>query len=354
MTPLHVHIGHHFYAAGNIGDDLMIAGFLAALREAGVALRLTCCTPFDLASQRRRFPEIEWLDYTPATRQACVESCAAWLGLGGSPFQGDQSRWFLDHLLEEQALCARHFKPMYFLGVSLNHRRDLDHPQTKQVLETAHHVWTRDAESAELIAARHSTRRVSAGADLSHVYFRGQTPRAPEAGVVGLVLNFEDPAQFRPAALHRVLDDLAAQGSSARWLLQEVRELPGSEAEIYHQLSPAHQSRVERRAPAYATAVSVGELLGAWGTPGRVLTSRYHGVIAGAWAGARVVAVERSDKVRGIVQQVGCLALPAFTSAADVTRALADAAVVPRARLEQLAALVSRCCGEFLGRLAST
>jgi polysaccharide pyruvyl transferase WcaK-like protein len=348
MTLTHIHIGHHFYAAGNIGDDLMIAGFLAALRVKGVAPRLTCCTPFDLASQRRRFPEIEWLEYTPAVREACVASCHAWLGLGGSPFQADQSTWFLDHLTDQLATCRRHGKPMYFLGISLNHRRDLDHAPTTHVLDAAEQVWTRDAASAELIAARHGASRVTAGADLSHVYLRGRTPPAVEDGVVGFALNFEDAMQFRDDALRGVLDQLAARGVAARWLLQEVRELPGSEAQICGRLPPEYRARLDVRTPAYASAASMEELLAAWGTAGFIITSRYHGVIVGAWTGARVVAVERNDKVHGIVRQTGCGALPEFTSADAVLRALDVAEAVPRERLEALAVQASDCCDAFL------
>jgi polysaccharide pyruvyl transferase WcaK-like protein len=331
----HIHIGHHFYAAGNVGDDLMIAGFLAALRERGVKLRLTCCTPFDLASQRRRFPEIDWLDYTPDVREACVWSCDAWLGLGGSPFQGDQSTWFLDHLVDELSLCRRHGKPMYFLGISLNHRRDLDHAHTKQVLDAASHVWTRDAASAELIGGS----RVTAGADLSHIYLRSRSAPRVEGGVVGFVLNFEDASQFRLEAIESVLNEV-----NPRWLLQEVRELPGSEAAILRRLSRT----LDIRTPAYASATSIDELLDTWGNPARVVTSRYHGVIVGAWAGARVVAIERSAKVHGIVEQTGCVARPAFTSAADVLRALEHAEPVSRERLETLAARSADCCGAFV------
>jgi polysaccharide pyruvyl transferase WcaK-like protein len=44
MRPLHVHFGHMFFGAGNIGDDLMLGGWLAALRASGQQLRLTCAT----------------------------------------------------------------------------------------------------------------------------------------------------------------------------------------------------------------------------------------------------------------------------------------------------------------------
>ena len=52
---MRVHIGHHFYGAGNFGDDIMLAGFLTALFDKDVKIHLTCCTPFDIESQRQSF-----------------------------------------------------------------------------------------------------------------------------------------------------------------------------------------------------------------------------------------------------------------------------------------------------------
>src|SRR5688500_16268578 len=106
----------------------MLAGFLSALRsKQSAALRLTCCSPFDRASQRARLPVVEVLEDAPAPRDACTGRCHAWLGLGDRPFQGDLSPWFLDHLSDELAGCRRHVKPMYFLGIGLNSYRDVDH-----------------------------------------------------------------------------------------------------------------------------------------------------------------------------------------------------------------------------------
>ena len=102
---MRIHLGHHFYGAGNLGDDLMLAGFLRALEEQEPGAEVTGAVPFDRAALAARFPRITWHGMEREERRACIAACDAWLGLGGSPFQHTQSRWFIDHLAEEAALC---------------------------------------------------------------------------------------------------------------------------------------------------------------------------------------------------------------------------------------------------------
>src|SRR5688572_31994751 len=93
-TPaVRIHLGHHFYGAGNLGDDFMLAGFLGAMRTIDSAATYTCCVPFPLVPLQQRFPAIKWLPYDQMTRRRCIEECDAWLGLGGAPFQSSLSRW---------------------------------------------------------------------------------------------------------------------------------------------------------------------------------------------------------------------------------------------------------------------
>src|SRR5262245_9671031 len=120
-----IHIGHHFFGAGNFGDDLMLQGFLDAC--AGREDTFTCCMPF--GSQHRRFPRVEWRSYEAAAREQSVRDCDVWLGLGGTPFQSDSGPWFLEHLAEELELCRRFRKPMYFLGVGVGNREALADPR---------------------------------------------------------------------------------------------------------------------------------------------------------------------------------------------------------------------------------
>jgi polysaccharide pyruvyl transferase WcaK-like protein len=120
-----IHLGHHFYGAGNLGDDFMLAGFLAALRRHAGGAALTACVPFDREPLQRRFPAVTWLPCDEASRDRAIAGCEVWLGLGGSPLQHAQSRWFLDHLLGETHRCTAARKPMFFLGVGVQSAGEL-------------------------------------------------------------------------------------------------------------------------------------------------------------------------------------------------------------------------------------
>ena len=130
---MRIHLGHHFYGAGNLGDDFMLAGFLAAMRPLAPAATLTCCVPFALPPLQQRFPAITWLPYDDATRTRAIADCDVWLGLGGSPFQSALSRWFVDHLVTEAEFCRRAAKPMFFLGVGVQQADELRDPDVRRI-----------------------------------------------------------------------------------------------------------------------------------------------------------------------------------------------------------------------------
>jgi hypothetical protein len=97
---MHVHIGHTFFGAGNFGDDLVIGGFLKGIADSIPQLKITCATPFDRDAQARRFPQIEWSTYDPASRRMLIVACDVWLGLGGTIFHELDDSWLLaDQLL---------------------------------------------------------------------------------------------------------------------------------------------------------------------------------------------------------------------------------------------------------------
>jgi polysaccharide pyruvyl transferase WcaK-like protein len=350
MTRLH--IGHHFFGSGNIGDDYMLAGFLALAADVLPGARLTCCTPFDRAAQQLRLPQVTWLEYTDAARDESIAACDAWIGVGDSPFQSEVGSWFLDHLMAERERCVRAGKAMYFFCVGVNDFGALDNPATRTIVSAAERIWTRDEQSARLLRGFVGADRVASGPDLANVFFSQRAFPRVEAGTIGFVLNFEDREAFAPAALSEVFDRVRGRAPAVRWLVQEVRTLTGSEWELLASLPAQDRERLDVRAPDYATA-SLDDLMSCWGVPETMVTSRYHGALFGAWAGSRVVVIERNAKLTGLVDQLGLVSVTDLRSSAPLVEAIQSARSVDRQRLAKLATRVEECGRElagFLGR----
>jgi ADP-heptose:LPS heptosyltransferase len=338
---LHVHIGVNFFGAGNLGDDLMLAGFLTALGARAERLALTCCTPFDLASQRRRFPTITWLADDPFTRAQTLVDADLWLALGDTPFQLLSGPWMRDHLAAQIDAVARHGLPMFYLGIGTEGDEVLADPLFRALAAGADHIWCRDAASARRLTP-HAFSAVETGADLCHAYL-GQPASHAGAGIatadLGLVLAFESPDRFEPSAVR-----LAIDGSRTPvWLVQEVRALAGSERHGLSRLDGRTRRRLTVATPDYAGAADVEALLAAWPRCVTVAASRYHALCINAWRGSRLVAVQRSGKIGGIAED---LDLP-YAELARLAHALPEARAAAPQRLEALAEAARTMVDDF-------
>jgi len=329
---LHLHIGHHFFGAGNIGDDFMLAGFLASVGTAGRPLTVSCCTPFRIDTQARRFPRISWRPNRLADQIEAVRSCDVWLGLGDSPFQSDSGSWFLDHLVAQVDLCRTFCKPMAYLGVGVNNEDVLALPQSRKIVDQAEHIWTRDDLSAECLSTIARPGAIESGADLSHLFLSEATALAPPTEAsLGLILNFERGARFKDIF----------------WLVQEVRTLKGSEHHFFTRLPTAAAGRIKLCAPRYDAARTT-DLLAAWPRTEYVASSRYHGLLAAAWRGAKLVAVARSTKIVGAARDLG---LDTHGPMRRLAELLDRAAPVPRERLSDLRSRAAAMVEAFLGAI---
>lgn len=345
----------------------MLAGFLAAMRTLAPTATFTCCVPFPLDPLRRRFPAITWLPCDEPTRARCVAECAAWLGLGGSPFQSALSRWFVDHLVSEAALCARAHKPMYFLGVGVQTSAELADPDVQRICAQAAAIWTRDAASAERLAALPAPPPIASAADLAHLFFRETHPPAASAGRLTLVANFDYGAWPGQAAfLSAAQASVPGLAITERvWLAQESRELPGAERALHRALPLAEQARwsltipdpVPSPAGSLATAEpptsaeSLATALSRWPSGEWLVTARFHAALAGAWAGSKIAILATNEKLRAAAHELACPLLATDADAATVTRtlqSLSSQASVSRAALDLAAGRAFHACAAFV------
>ena len=350
-----------------MGDDFMLAGFLAALRTLAPTATFTCCVPFPLDPLRRRFPAITWLPCDEPTRARCIAECAAWLGLGGSPFQSALSRWFVDHLLSEAALCARAHKPMYFLGVGVQTSAELADPDVQRICAQAAAIWTRDAASADRLAALPSPPPIASAADLAHLFFRETPPPAASAGRLTLVANFDYGAWPGQAAfLSAAQASVPGLAITERvWLAQESRELPGAERALHHALPLGDQARwalaIPDRLPSPAgslataesptSAESLATALSRWPSGAWLVTARFHAALAGAWAGSKIAILATNEKLRAAAHELACPLLATDADAATVTRSLQSLSAqagVSRAALDLAADRAFEACAAFV------
>lgn len=340
---MRIHLGHHFYGAGNLGDDFMLAGFFAALRTLLPRATFTGCVPFPLGPLRGRFPGVAWHPYDASTRERCIANCDAWLGLGGSPFQHAHSRWFLDHLVADAALCARAGKPVFFLGIGVQDADELLSPDVRQICAQAAGIWTRDAGSATLIGRLATPPPIAAGADLAHVFFRETPPPRPLPGRLTLVPNFDYGLWPGQNAFLRALDTFPL--TNREWLAQEARELPGAERALFAALPAAERTRWDLVLPDVPGS-PLAQALSRWPSGEWLVTARYHAALAGAWAGSKIVVIATNEKLRAAARELGCPTLLPDSDEMTVARALT--AAQPALQPHGSATLAFDACAQFV------
>ena len=339
---MRIHLGHHFYGAGNLGDDFMLAGFLAALRTLAPRADCTCCVPFPLEPLRLRFPTITWLPCDEPTRARCIADCDVWLGLGGSPFQHALSRWFIDHLISEAGLCRAAGKPMFFLGIGVQTKEELADGDVARICAQAAAIWTRDDASAERLTALPSHPAVGAARDLAHLFFKESRPPVAAQGRLTLVANFDYHEWSGQTAFVRATQQFPRAITERVWLAQESRELPGAERALYASLRPEDQAAWHLAVPDLlpTPVASLAETLRRWPSAEWLVTARYHAALAGAWAGSKITIIATNEKLRAAARELACPVLAPTADEPTVIEALlaADAAFQPSSVATSVAA----------------
>ena len=334
-------VGTDFWGAGNLGDDLVLAGFAAWLAQARPAWSVSILCAHDRDAMRLRFPQFEWMAADEATRRTALSQTDLWVGLGGSVFQTDEGPWLLERIAADLRVATQHQVPAVLVGVGLNNDEAVNHPLAGEIVDRVQGLWVRDLYCHRVLQAAHpglGTLRL--GADIAHLAFE-EAAAAPLAGSAACLIA--PPEQVNAQAVIEALHD---DGLMPTWFCQEVRSLPGSEASLHACLPAALQARAPLRRPDYGHA-TLEQLVSAMCGFSAVLTSRYHMALASAWSGARVAVFDRNAKLTGIREELGLAECATLRSREAIAEALRRSRPADRARLHACATRAQRMFNEL-------
>jgi polysaccharide pyruvyl transferase WcaK-like protein len=334
----------NFWGSGNIGDDLMLAGFLAGLDRFGVPYegRLASLCSQDMASQRLRFPAIRWIDSrSPANWRAELAKAELLIGTGDTPFQLTSGDWFLKYLaevLQEKAAAAE----LLLINVGAEQEIFPRKDDFARVLRSVTRCSTRDVFSYSVLEQLPgaAATRLSVGGDFANLSLERLAGEiaAEKAFPLGVVLAFETLSRLDLAAIRSFLQRVPGP---VAFVTGDCRDGPVFEYGLYKSwtkgfsawLSPLRKTLVLRR-PSYSSC-SLRDLAQAVAECEVILSSRYHGLLVGAWLGCRVAAIGRSSKVSSLARELGIPCVDPPIQHADLERAVKDAAPVPRRLLTE-------------------
>lgn len=331
-TGLPITIGLDLFGYGNIGDDIMISGFARGLKELGLDRRCVYGPrTSDPASQRLRCPEILWDTICPTPRSSCI-----WAAVGDTPFQATWGDQVLRVLVARKDEIGAHARKIMVCAGAESEMLPWAGAH-KPVAALFDRISTRDDHSYGIItgAVGVPKERVLPAADLANIslayLFKDRKPerRYP----LGTVLMADTLSREDVRVFASFVD---GEGAPTSFIAGDVRSIPLHEVYVYRELrQEGYLPNAELSVPPYRTG-SVEDLVRPISECETLVSSRYHCLLAAAWAGCRVAIVGRSSKLTALarVLSVPCATLPLTLERLNEIRR--DACVVPRETLSDL------------------
>lgn len=305
-----IFLSFDFYGAGNIGDDLMLDGFLNEMKSSNI--EFYCSLPRDPYSQKIRFPEINFVRSEDRVNAAYL--CNIWIGVGDTPIQVKSGSWFMDHLLKDSELKKEKKIKYYFIGIGAESEAVTEKANYKAILNETEHIWTRDKATTDILIKKIGIKaeRITTSSDLANISLskilltQGRTDKKKYD--IGMCYFDENAESVNLDAVKKFLKNAVKKNKRVLAFGNEVRKEGKYEYKIYMNMF----NRLERLfgsikyyQPDYYNLNKVSDLIRHYSTCEVIMTSRFHSLLTAAWAGCKVVALERSSKVSALAEDLG-------------------------------------------------
>jgi polysaccharide pyruvyl transferase WcaK-like protein len=299
--------GFDFYGAGNIGDDLMMSGFLEGLNQIKTNnIQVTSLCGYNILSQQNRFPTINWVKTQNEQMPFDI-----WIGMGGTPIQLTSGQWILEYLETLMPLVLP-FKQKYLINIGVEKEALKLKDRFIPFLKLMDKISTRDEESASLLMHGFGidTSKIIVASDLANIslsQLKSKVNTTLPKYDIGLMIGAEllSPIEYKYLIDFTFNSPLA---NSLVFLANEVRENKNFESAIYKQTTKWHWLKSRKKPdlliPSYqnGTLLSLIEPISNCKT---VVSTRFHGILAAAWLGCKVVGLGSRSKVKILCDDLG-------------------------------------------------
>jgi polysaccharide pyruvyl transferase WcaK-like protein len=294
--------GFDFYGAGNIGDDLMMAGFIDGLENIGFdnAIITSLCG-YNINSQKKRFPNINWLETKNSDYDHDI-----WLGLGDTPIQLTSSDWMLRYL-ENIYPVVSEAKRKILINIGVEKEAIKEKKRFSNFLNRIDQISTRDDESAYLLSNEFDVNedKIIKGSDLANISLSNLSSNytSPKYDI-GFILGAED---FNSQEINNIREYIYKIASNKKivFIANDVRKNNGFEYSIFKNITKWQffQKKIDFLTPNYQED-SVEKLLEPIASCKTIISTRYHGLLIGAWMGCKVAGIGSRSKVKSLCSEL--------------------------------------------------
>lgn len=216
--------------------------------------------------------------------------------------------------------------------------------QFNDIVKKIKFITTRDKASAEIIKNTFDSPadKILFSADLANISLQNlfyEYKPAQKTYDLGFTVNADTLNEHDILTVKKFIDGL--NGSRKIFLFNEVRPENIFERSVYKKYfkpwyKPWHTSNLEKFSPNYQKD-PLRDLISAYGKCNRLISTRYHGLLTGAWARCKVGAIARSSKVENLAKLLGVPYVKKPFDLSDLENLYENLVIVPQKKLDRLA-----------------
>ncbi|MDD5216870.1 MAG: polysaccharide pyruvyl transferase family protein [Candidatus Omnitrophica bacterium] len=309
-------LGFDFYGSGNIGEDLMISGFMKALSKLNVIdkTNIYASCKYRLKSQRRRFPQIHWFSNWDAVslHLSKSEDVSWWVGLGDTPFQLTSGDWLLRYF-RERLTTIRNFKAKCLINVGGESEIMPRWPEFKEIAEVFDRISTRDEFSSEIMISKLKilSEKIFTAADLAHIamseLIHGSTHCIEKKFKLGMIVAGDTLCE---TDIVQIREFILSRPHPIAFLANDDRRGYRYERDMYDMMCRGVMQSIWLRTKVKLLLAdydrgSLSDLIKPISLCETIISSRYHGILIAAWLGCKVAAIGRSSKIIALAKELG-------------------------------------------------